>query len=238
MTFQPMAVNPAQEEYLLKGRNGLETCLVLSEDYVEMFAKRKCMERETVKELLRRLNESGARYCLVDGLALAHHSIPRLTQDVDMLILPEDLPLAQQALAGHELRVTAVVLIFQIGATRIDMIPANLRAKRAAVLGAIDDVIDDLPVKVVNLRDLILLKLWAVPERPEMAKRTQDETDVIGLIEYNSEKVSAEDIAYICRALLATAYTPENVKKYRAQIEWLNGVLEKLGLSDRRYDLQ
>lgn len=106
------------------------------------------------------------------------------------------------------------------------------------MLGAIDDVIDELPVKVVNLRDLILLKLWAAPERPEMAKRTQDETDVIGLIEYNSGKVSAEDIAYICRALLATAYTPEDVKKYRAQIEWLNGVLEKLGLSDRRYDLQ
>ena len=82
------------------------------------------MERETVKEVLRRLNESGARYCLIGGLALAHHSIPRLTQDVDILILPED-------------------------------------------------------------------------------------------------------IAYICRALLATADTPEDVKKYRAQIEWLNGVLEK-----------
>lgn len=110
-----MAVNPAQEEYLLKGRNGLETCLVLSEDYAEMFAKRKFMERETVREVLRRLNESGARYCLVGGLALAHHSIPRLTQDVDILILPEDLPLAQQALAGGELRGTAVVLNFQAG---------------------------------------------------------------------------------------------------------------------------
>ena len=129
------------------------------------------------------------------------------------------------------------MLIFQIGDTRIDIIPANLRAKRAVVLSAIDDVMDELPVKVANLRDLILLKLWAAPERPELRKRTQDESDVIGLIELNPEKVSAEDIAYICQNLLAMAYTPEDMKKARAQVEWLNGILEKLGLSDRRFQL-
>jgi hypothetical protein len=195
------------------------------------------MERDIVKDVLRRFNEGGVRYCLVGGLALAHHSIPRQTQDVDIMVLPEDLPLVQRLLKGHELRGTAVVMIFQIGDTRIDIIPANLRAKRAAVLEAIDDVIEDLPVRVANLRDLILLKMWAIPDRPEERKRAQDEADVIGLIEMNPEKVSTEDIAYVCRSLQALAYTPEDANKYRKQIEWLNGVLSRLGLSDRQYPI-
>jgi len=45
----------------------------------------------------------------------------------------------------------------------------------------------------------------------------------------NPERFSAEDIAYICRSLLALAYTPEDANKYRAQIEWLNNELEKVG---------
>jgi hypothetical protein len=195
------------------------------------------MEREVVKDVLRRFNEGGVRYCLVGGLALAHHSIPRQTQDVDIMVLPEDLPLVERLLKGHEQRRTAVVMIFQIGDTRIEIIPANLRAKRAAVLEAIEDVIEDLPVRVANLRDLILLKMWAIPERPEMGKRMQDETDVVGLIEFNPEKVSADVISYVCRSLQALAYTPEHAKKYRKQIEWLNGVLVRLGLSYRQYPI-
>lgn len=230
-----MSTNPSQEEYLIRGHNGLETCVILSED--GLLGKRKFMERDTVKDVLRRFNESGVRYCLVGGLALAHHSIPRQTQDVDIMVLPEDLPLVQRLLKGHELRGTAVVMIFQIGDTRIDIIPANLRAKRAAVLEAIDDVIEELPVRVANLRDLILLKMWAIPDRPERAKRLQDEADVVGLIEMNPERVSVEDIAYICRSLLALAYTPEDANKYRTQIEWLNDELEKAGLSDRQYQM-
>ena len=60
------------------------------------------MERDTVKDVLRRFKESGVHYCLVGGLALAHHSIPRLNQDVDVLVLPEDLSLVGRLLKGHE----------------------------------------------------------------------------------------------------------------------------------------
>jgi len=228
----------AQDEYLIRGHNGLETCVILSEDYARLFAKRKFMEIETVKRVLRGLNEKGVRYCLVGGMALAHHSIPRLTQDVVIMVLPEDLPLVAQLLQGHQQRGTAVVSIFQIGDTRIDILPANLRAKREAVLGAIEGVIDDLPVKVVNLRDLILLKMWAAPERPELGKKMRDEADVTQLIETNPGKVSADDIAYVCRSVLAMAYTSEDVKELRDQVQWLNATLDKLGLSALHYPLQ
>ncbi len=195
------------------------------------------MERETVKDILRQFNERGIRYCLIGGLALAHHSIPRMTQDVDLLVLPEDMPLVQQVLAGHELHGSSVVLIFQVGATKIDVQPANLRAKREAVLSAIDDLLDEQMIKVVNLRDLLFLKMWAVPMRHEMGKRAQDEADIINLLEFNSEKVTPEMISYICRALLAMVYSAEDTAKYRVQIEWLNELLEKLGLGDRCYQL-
>ena len=232
-----MRTTNTKEEYLIKGHNGLETAVILSEARI-FNRERRFMEQETIKTVLRSFNENGVRYCLIGGLSLAHHSVPRRTQDVDLLVLPEDMPLVQRLLKGYQQRGTAVVLIFQLGDTRIDVIPANLRAKRAAVLNCIDDVLDELPVKVVNLRDLIFLKMLAAPDRPERLKRMQDETDIVGLIEMNAEKVSAADIAYVCRTLLAMVYTPPEVQKYRAQIEWLNDMLDKLGLSDRRYDLQ
>jgi hypothetical protein len=230
-----MRLTTSKEEYLIPGHNGLETCVILSEDYARLVAKRKFMEHETVKDVLRRFNENGVRYCLVGGLAVAHHSVPRMTQDMDVLVLSEDMPLVQQLLKGHQQRGTAVVLIFQIGDTRIDVIPANLRAKRAAVLGAIEGMIDDLPVTVASLRDSILLKLLVAPGRRRLSKRMQEEADIVGLIELNREKVSVEDIAYICRTLVGMAYTVEQMNQARAQVEWLNSELEKLGLSDRRF---
>ena len=193
------------------------------------------MERETIKDVLKRLNENGVRYCLVGGLALAHHSIPRVTQDVDLLVLPEDLPRVEELLKGHELRGTSVALIFKIGETRFDIIPANLRSKRQAVTNAIDEIFEGETIKVANLRDMIFLKLWASSERRDLAKRAMDEADIIGLIQLNPEQVSVEDIDYACRTLLAMAYTPEEMRKYQAKVDWLNGVLDKLEMADRKY---
>ena len=104
-------------------------------------------------------------------------------------------------------------MVVQIGETRIDIIPANLRAKREAVFGFIEDLLDGMTVRVVNLRDLILLKLWAIPDRTEKRKRMLDEADVVGLIEMNPQRISAEDIAHISRNLRGLAYTAEDTNK-------------------------
>jgi Nucleotidyl transferase AbiEii toxin, Type IV TA system len=229
--------NSAREEYLIPGRSGLDTAITISERYPQLFAGRKFMERETIKDVLRRFNEKGIRYCLVGGLALAHHSIPRVTQYVDMLVLQEDVPKVTVLLKGQELRGTSMALIFKVGETRFDIIPANLQAKRAAVLNAIDDLFEGETIKVANLRDMIFLKLWAASERQERRKKLQDEVDIVGLIELNPSDVSKEDIAHACRTLLAMAYTPGEMKKYRVQVEWLNSELDKMGMSDRKFDL-
>ena len=232
-----MGMLEKRSDYLLRGQNGLETCLTLSEDYAEMFAKRKYMERDKVKEILRRLNEAQVRYAIIGGMALAHHAVPRFTQDLDLMVLAEDAPRVHEMFSDHYQRGTAVARIYDFNGTRFDIQPTSLRVKRAVIDHAIDDTIDDVPVKVAGLRDLILLKLLAVPERPELPKRLQDEADVAALLQHNAERITSEDVQYIGRNLLAVCFTGDEVKKYRQVIVWLNETLSALGMADRRYPL-
>ena len=102
------------------------------------------------------------------------------------------------------------------------MLPASRRLQRSVVSNAIDNQIDELLVKVARLQDLILLKLIAAPVHHEIGKRRQDQTDVVRLIEYNHERISAEDIARICQTLLQQVYTLEDQNKMRQIIQWLN----------------
>jgi hypothetical protein len=226
-----------REDYLFRNQNGMETCIVLSEEYAELFARRKFMEREKVKEILRRLNTEGIHYALVGGMALAHHTIPRMTQDVDFLVLSEEVERVRQLFAPYYVRGTAVVGIYDFEGTHFDIITANLRFKRAIITNAIDDTIDDVPVKVANVRDLILLKLLAAPERPELPKKMQDRTDAASLLQYSIDCISPDDITYIAQHLLTSAYTREEAEKFRKEVEWLNETLEAMGLGDRKYPL-
>ncbi len=44
-----MSASSTKEEHLIKGHNGLETCVILSEDYARMFAKREFVAVKVVK---------------------------------------------------------------------------------------------------------------------------------------------------------------------------------------------
>lgn len=43
------------------------------------------------------------------------------------------------------------------------------------------------------MRDLIVFKLLAIPDRPELAKRRLDEADVTSLLTYNKNHITKED---------------------------------------------
>ena len=85
------------------------------------------------------------------------------------------------------------------------------------------------------MRDLLLLKLFAIPDRPALDKRRQDEADVTALLSQNADTISQEDITYLVRTLLGLAFTREDVEKYQQLIMWLNETLDLLGMADRRY---
>ncbi len=233
----PVVITEPREEFLFRGKNGLETCIVLSEDYASMFAKRKFMERDKIKEILQKLNEANIPYAIIGGMALAHYCPPRLTQDLDLIVLAEDAEKVRQLFSPYYLRGTAIVGIYDYHGTRFDVLRASLRLQRSVVSNATDNMIDELPVKVARLQDLILLKLIAAPNRPEMGKRMQDQTDVVQLISYNHEKITAADIATICQTLLQQAYTLADRDKFIQIIQWLNETLDELELSDRKFPL-
>ncbi|MBI4641006.1 MAG: hypothetical protein HY731_09945 [Candidatus Tectomicrobia bacterium] len=220
---------------LLPELNGVETCLTLSEDYGALFWGRKLMEREKVRAILRMLNEEQIRYAIIGAVALGYHTAPRATADIDLLVTLEDVPRLQQLFQQYYLRGTAAVMVFDVEGTRIDVLPADLRLKRAAVDNATDVFVYDIAAKVVSVRDLILLKLLAVPDRPDPVKAMRDRTDVAELLRDNADKISREDIRYIGNSLLRLAFTPEESRKYRELIRWLNETLDLLGMTDRQY---
>jgi predicted nucleotidyltransferase len=220
---------------LLPGLNGIETCLTLSEEYGDLFWGRKLMERERIRDILRVLNEAHIHYAIIGGVAMGFHSIPRATQDIDVLVRREDIPRVQELLQPYYRRGTAVVMIFDVEGTHLDVLPATLRYGRTAIENAIDVVVDGVPAKVVSIRDLLLLKLFAIPDRPDPVKAMQDRTDVAALLRDNADHISQEDITYVVNTLLGLAFTRQDVEKYRQLLLWLNDMLDLLGMSDRRY---
>jgi hypothetical protein len=220
---------------LLPGLNRVETCLMLSEEYGDLFWGRKLMERERVRDILRALNEAQIHYAIIGGVAMGYHTIPRATQAIDVLVSCEDIPRLQRLLQPIYRRGTAVVMVFDVEGTHLDVLPATLRYGRTAIENAIDVLVHDIPAKVVSVRDLLLLKLFAIPDRPALDKRRQDEADVTALLSQYADNISQEDITYLVRTLLGLAFTREDVEKYQRLIVWLNETQDLLGMADRRY---
>jgi hypothetical protein len=229
------ALEEQRSDYLLPGLNGVETCLTLSEVYGGMFQREKPMEREKVGVILQTLNAEHIRYAIIGAVALGHYSVPRATQDIDLLVLREDAPRVQRLFRPYYLRGTAVVMMFDVEGTRLDVLPANLQLKRTAVENACEVQVYDVPARVASLRDLLLLKLMAVPERPDPVRAMQDRTDAAALLRDCGDQVTREDIAYMARSLRALVFTREDANKYEALMRWLNETLDLLGMADRRY---
>jgi hypothetical protein len=228
----------ARSDDVRPGLNGVETCLTLSEDYGDLFWGRKLMERDKVRAILQMLNVEHIHYAIIGAVALGYHVTPRATQDIDLLVRRDDVPRLQRLLQSYYLGGTSIVMVFDVDGTHLDVLPADLRLKRAAIDNAMDVLVHDIPAKVATMRDLLLLKLLAIPDRPQLDKRRQDEADVTAILRQNAENISAEDIRYLARSLQDLVFTGEDAVKHTDLIRWLNETLELLGMADRRYEEQ
>ncbi|MFZ8827103.1 MAG: hypothetical protein ACO2PK_01685 [Armatimonadota bacterium] len=227
---------PTREELLLPGKNALETAVALGE-FGNPFKGERFMQREKVRWLFEQLNEHGIRYALVGGLAVAHYAIPRMTQDVDILVLQEDAGKLLQLLRPYYARGTAQVMFFLIDETRLDVLIATLRYQRAAVLNAQEGTYEGVPVKVINPRDLVLMKLLAAWERPSEGKSDLDRADITSLLENFGHQLTPDDIAYIAERLRELCFLPEEFARWRERMEWLNQTLQRLNLAHLQYPL-
>ena len=226
---------PGQLEYLIPGCNALETSLVLGQSWTR--DGKPYMLIDTVKRVLRMLDEQNIPYAVIGGLAVSHHAVPRLTQDVDLIVATEDAGKFRALFPNCYQRGTAIVEIYEIEGTRVDVLPAKLRYQRAVVKNAVAGQIQGTPAKVASVRDLILLKMFAAPNRPELYARRQDETDITALLRVNSTSISDDEIRYVGDRLLELCFTVEERAKTGRQIEWLNDTLVQLGMPDRIYPL-
>ncbi len=225
-----------REELLYPGMNGIETSVTLAEEG-NPFTGERYMRRETVKWVFEQLNASGIPYAIIGGLAVAHHATPRLTRDVDILALDEDRKKIHLLFAKYLVLKTETFTTFLFSGAKVDFFIAKLPHERQALLDAEDANLDEVPVKVVKPRDLILLKLHAAWERRIYPKASQDRTDIEFILHQSQDKLSAADIAYIAEGLRQRYTAPEELEGWKERIRWLNETLERLGLGDWRYPL-
>jgi hypothetical protein len=119
----------------------------------------------------------------------------------------------------------------------VDFLPAKLRYQREVMRNAGSGQIQGTQARVASVRDLLLLKMFAAPNRPDLNARRQDETDITGLLQFNASTITAQDIRYVGDRLLELCFTPEDRHRTVTQLQWLNDTLIQLHMSDRLYPL-
>jgi hypothetical protein len=144
----------------------------------------------TLRRLVERLNAERIPYALLEGLALAEHGYPRLTEDIDLLLTPSGLERFRQRLVGRGYRPafteahktfrdtqTGVrIEIVTAGEYPGDGLPKPVAFPDPATPGVTTEIEG---IGVVTLEKLIELKLASGMSVPH---RLRDLTDVQDLI--------------------------------------------------------
>jgi predicted nucleotidyltransferase len=132
---------------------------------------------QALRKILSVLENLGISYALIGGLALAFYEIVRATKVLDLLILlsPADMANLAEQLTANGLPASArkgapgdpivgvVVVQVPVGGGQLtcDLLLPSARWQSEAVRNARTFELEGLPVRVVQARDLFLLKLHA-----------------------------------------------------------------------------
>lgn len=226
-----------REDYLVRGHNGLESAVIISDRLGNIWGGPKLMEWDKVKFILQTLNDHKIKYAIIGGIAMGQHALPRTTHDIDIMVATKDMAKVRRIFEKYYIGRNPVVQMYNVEGTRLDVLPANLRHRISALDKAIDSNLEDIPTKVVSVRDLLILKLFAVAGRADLIKVMQDKADVGELLKYGKNFLTKEDIHYIVENILALAYTKEDRLKYQEVLRWFNETLDLLDLGEWKYPL-
>ncbi len=135
------------------------------------------------------LNNSSVAYALCGGMAVVLHGYPRLTRDIDLLIRPEDLSAAREALEAIGFTISAGLLIFDTGTPHERQVFRISKATGSEILTVdllllpsfLHEVwktretyeVESVPIDVVDRNGLIAMK--------RIAGRAQDLSDIENL---------------------------------------------------------
>jgi hypothetical protein len=147
-----------------------------------------------ITEVISTLNEIGARFALIGGLALASHKVIRATQDVDLLVAAENADGVEQALTklGYQrLHRSADAANYLRGDERVDLLYASRPLARRLLTEAAESKTVFGSLRVVGAEGLIGFKLQGFVNDP---RRTQDREDIRALLRANRATLDMIDV--------------------------------------------
>jgi hypothetical protein len=135
---------------------------------------------------LRLLDEAGAAYCAIGGLAVNAYAEPVVSLDLDLVVIGDDVDRVRDAAKAAGLNVREFATSINVSAEGSDLRvpiqtdpryqPFVARAERQEVLGY------TMPVAAVE--DVLQGKLWAYADEERRAsKRQKDLADILRLVE-------------------------------------------------------
>lgn len=143
-----------------------------------------------LEEILHSLEEIGAAYALIGGLALASYHVIRATQDVDLLTdanLADAIDREIRNLGYNCIHRTADVANYVRGDQRVDLLFASRPAARELLAQAPEHQTSLGNLRVVGLEGLIAFKVQGLVNDP---RRTQDLEDIKALLRSNRTTVN------------------------------------------------
>jgi hypothetical protein len=127
---------------------------------------------KTVRRVLRAMEDSGVPYCVVGATALAVRGFPRMTRDLDLIVMIDDAEQAIEALRSAKLRAETPVgtlrdpepmIVFLDPATRVevDLLIAAGEPEATVCEGAPRATVFGTQAPVATLEQLLLLYLYS-----------------------------------------------------------------------------
>lgn len=127
---------------------------------------------EEFPDIVNAIEKENIKYALVGGIAMAFHSEPRFTRDIDILVFPEDLGKIRELLTQHgyiesaapwTFKKTNMTLYRFIKAEehehlQLDILTANEERHMQIVEDALEAESEHGKIRVGTKRDLIWLK--------------------------------------------------------------------------------
>lgn len=220
--------------------NGIEQCLKLSEQGVALFADSResyGLDVHKIQTVLEILNQNNIPYTIIGAVAMAQYVEARFTQDFDVMVSAQDAGRVIRLFKKNYIRGASNVLFFEFEGTRVDVLTARLRFELDALANAEKITVSGTPARVLKIRDLLLFKLRAMPERPVPEKQKTDQADIISLLRLHGAKLNREDIAYCVLRLRDLCVLPEELARWKESITFLNKTLERLQLNHLCYEV-
>jgi predicted nucleotidyltransferase len=170
--------------------SGLAAGFLLDRQWHWLRGEMEESKRPTLMSLCRVLGDAGAEYAIIGGLAVQiHHQEARTTLDIDVAIISRDaMPRDGLIAAGFRFHQAFAHSENWVGAdgTPVQFTDDPMLANAIRQAGEI--VVDDIPIRVIRVVDLLHEKLRAGSDPARRrSKRLQDLGDAEALLEANPD---------------------------------------------------